>query len=241
MNDRERDRGRFATTEWSLVLAAARGGEDDGEALARLCSLYWYPVFAFVRSQVRSADQARDLTQDFFTRLLEKKELGRADRTRGRFRSFLLSACSHFIANARDHESALKRGGRTISIPIDVIEAEGRYESALSNNETPERLYERQWALALMAAVLETLRDEYVRNGNEKVFERIKTFLTDPDETHAAASEDLGMTVEAVRVAVHRLRKRYRKALRQRVADTVESPDLVDEEIRHLMNAVGTV
>jgi RNA polymerase sigma-70 factor (ECF subfamily) len=211
------------------------------DALARLCALYWYPVFAFVRSQARSADEARDITQAFFTRLLEKRELGHADRARGRFRSFLLSACSHFIANTRDHENALKRGGGTIAVPIDMIEVESRYAHALSSTETPERLYERQWALSLMDAVLESLRVEYVRNGSERVFERLKPFLIDPDESTAAAAEDLGMTVEAVRVAIHRFRKRYRKALLQRVADTVESPDQVDEEIRHLLKAVSAM
>lgn len=236
----EPNKSRFSTTQWSLVLAAARGGTDDGEALARLCSLYWYPVFAFVRRQVPSAEEAQDLTQGFFTRLLEKKELARADRNRGRFRSFLLSACSHFISNERDREHTLKRGGGTIAIPFDLLDAEGRYEKALSSTETPERLYERQWALTLMTSVLDRLRDDYTRAGNEHVFDRLRSFLADSDETHADAARDLGMTVSAVKVAVHRLRKRYRKVLRQRVADTVASPDQIDEEIRHLMIAVGT-
>src|SRR5712692_11257270 len=121
--------GRFETTQWSLVLAAGqRGSAAAEEALARLCSLYWYPVFAFVRRQGHSADEAQDLTQGFFTRLLEKRELGQADQDRGRFRSFLLTACRHFISNEEDRMRAIKRGGGAAAIPIDVVEAEGRYE-----------------------------------------------------------------------------------------------------------------
>ncbi|HVT42848.1 MAG TPA: sigma-70 family RNA polymerase sigma factor [Thermoanaerobaculia bacterium] len=231
-------RGRFATTQWSLVLAAARGGAGDGEALARLCSLYWYPVYAFVRRQVRSADEALDLTQSFFTRLLEKGDLGQADPERGRFRSFLLASCRHFISNERDREHAIKRGGGTAAVPIDLVNAEGRYERALTTHETPDRLYERQWALTLMDLVLESVRDEYVEAGNERLFDRLRACITDTEGTQAEAARELGMSVPAVKMAVHRLRKRYRKALRQRVSDTLDTPDGVDDEIRHLMSMV---
>jgi DNA-directed RNA polymerase specialized sigma24 family protein len=232
-------RSRFATTQWSLVLAARNGSTDAEEALARLCSLYWYPVFAFVRRQGHSADEAQDLTQGFFTRLLEKRELGRADQERGRFRSFLLSACRHFISNEEDRMRAIKRGGGAVAIPIDIVEAEGRYERALVSAETPERLYERQWALTMMGGVLDSLRNEYVAAGNERLFDRLSEFVIDPAGTHADAARDLGMSIPAVKMAVHRLRRRYREALRQHVADTVDSPEEVDDEIRHLMTAVG--
>ena len=234
-------RSRFATTQWSLVLAAARSGAPDGEALARLCSQYWYPVFAFIRRQGRSADQAQDLTQGFFTRLLEKRELGHADQNRGRFRSFLLTACRHFISNEDDRMRTIKRGGAAAAIPIDLVEAEGRYERALVSVETPERLYERQWALTLMAVVLDSLRNEYAAAGNERLFDRLSEFVTDPTGTHADAARDLDMTIPAVKMAVHRLRRRYREALRERVADTVDSPEEVDDEIRYLMRTVGNV
>lgn len=237
-NDRG-SRSRFATTQWSLVLAAARSGEGDAEALARLCSLYWYPVFAFVRRQGHPADEAQDLTQGFFTRLLEKRELEAADRDRGRFRSFLLTACCHFISNEKDRMRAIKRGGGAASISIDLVEAEGRYERALANVETPERLYERQWALTLMDVVLASLRNEYIAAGNERVFDRLSAFLTDHAGTYADAARELGMSIPAVKMAMHRLRRRYREALRQRVADTVDSPEEVDDEIRHLMKSVG--
>jgi len=232
---------RFVTTQWSLVLAAAGSGVADAEALARLCSLYWYPVFAFVRRQGYPADEAQDLTQGFFTRLLEKRELGNADQNRGRFRSFLLAACRHFISNEGDRMRAMKRGGGTIAIPIDIVEAEGRYERALVSVETPERLYERQLALTMMAVVLDSVRNQYVAAGNERLFDRLSEFVTDPAGTHADAARDLDMTIPAVKMAVHRLRRRYREALRERVADTVDSPEEIDDEIRHLVTAVGNV
>ena len=240
MNADSGGRSRFATTQWSLVLAAAKGGSTDAEeALARLCSLYWYPVFAFIRRQGHSADEAQDLAQGFFTRLLEKGELGQADRDRGRFRSFLLTACRHFISNEEDRIRAIKRGGGAVAISIDIVEAEGRYERALVSAETPERLYERQWALTLMDVVLDSLRNEYVAAGNERLFDRLSGLLTDRGGTHADAARDLDMTIPAVKMAVHRLRRRYREALRERVADTVDSPEEVDDEIRHLMKMVG--
>ena len=241
MNGDNGGRSRFATTQWSLVLAAAKSGSTDGEALARLCSLYWYPVFAFIRRRGHSADEAQDLTQGFFTRLLEKRELGHANQERGRFRSFLLTACCHFIANEGDRMRAIKRGGGTVALPIDIVEAEGRYERRLVNAETPERVYERQWALTMMSVVLASVRNEYVAAGNESLFDRLSEFVTDPAGTHADAARDLDMTIPAVKMAVHRLRRRYREALRERVADTVDSPEEVDDEIRYLMAAVGNV
>jgi len=235
-------RGRFATTQWSLVLAGGqRGSEGAEEALARLCSLYWYPVFAFVRRQGHPADEAQDLTQGFFTRIIEKGDLGDADRSRGRFRSFLLTACQHFLSNERDRARALKRGGGRLPVSIDVAAAEGRYERALAHSETPERLYDRQWCLTLLDGVLEGLREDYEAAGKGRVFDRLKDFLT-ADEgagTHAEAARELGMAAAAVKVAVHRLRRRYRDELRRRVADTVESAEDVEDEIRYLLTTLG--
>lgn len=224
-----------------MLAAGDRGAAGADEALASLCSLYWYPIFAFVRRRGHGADEAQDLTQGFFTRLIEKGDLGDADRSRGRFRSFLLTACLHFLSNERDREQALKRGGGRVPVSIDVAVAEGRYERALAHSETPERLYERQWSLALLEGVLDSLRAEYVAAENERLFDRLRGFLTADDTagTHADAAGDLGMTAGAVKVAVHRLRRRYREALRQRVADTVASPDDVDDEIRHLLQNLG--
>jgi DNA-directed RNA polymerase specialized sigma24 family protein len=235
-------RGRFATTQWSLVLAAGeRGSEAAEEALARLCALYWYPVFAFVRRQGHPIDEAQDLTQGFFTRIIEKGDLGDADRSRGRFRSFLLTACQHFLSNERDREHAQKRGGGRPALSIDVAAAEGRYERALAHAETPERLYERQWCLTLLAGVLEGLREDYEAAGKGRVFDRLKGVLTAEEGagTHADAARELGMTEAAVKVAVHRLRRRYREELRRRVADTVGSAEEVEDEIRYLLETLG--
>lgn len=237
-----RGRSRFATTQWSLVLAAGNRGSDDAEAaLARLCSLYWYPIFAFVRRQGHSADQAQDLTQAFFTRLIEKGDLGDADRSRGRFRTFLLTSCQHFLSNERDRELTLKRGEGRAAVSIDGAAAEGRYQRALSHAETPERLYDRQWCLTLLDSVLDSLRRDYVAAGSEQAFDRLRGFLTLDDDagTHADVARDLGMTPGAVKVAVHRLRRRYRDALRKSVADTVGSPQDVEDEMRYLLKTLS--
>jgi DNA-directed RNA polymerase specialized sigma24 family protein len=233
---------RFATTQWSLVVAAGQRGSADAEAaLARLCTLYWYPVFAFVRRQVPSVDDAQDLTQGFFTRLIEKGDLSDADRSRGRFRTFLLTSCEHYLSNERDRSNTLKRGGGRAAIPIDVAAAEGRYQRALSHDQTPENLYDRQWCLTLLDCTLDSLRHDYAVNGDEHLFTRLRGFLTMDDQagTHADAARDLEMTPGAVKVAVHRLRRRYRDALRRHVAETVESPQQVDDEMRFLLEILS--
>jgi RNA polymerase sigma-70 factor (ECF subfamily) len=233
--------GRFETTEWSLVMAAGqRGSAAAEEALARLCSLYWYPVFAFVRRRGYSADDAQDLTQGFFARLIEKGDLSAADRSRGRFRSFLLTNCQYFLANERDRALASKRGGDRVVLSIDVAAAEGRYERALAHSETPERLYDRQWCLTLLDGVFEALRAEYVAAGKEHAFDRLKEFLTAGEDagTHAEAARELGTSAGAVKVAVHRLRRRYREELRRRVADTVRSDEDVEDELRYLFETL---
>ena len=234
--------GRFATTEWSLVLAAGQSGSAGAEeALARLCSLYWYPVFAFVRRQGHPADAAQDLTQGFFARLIEKGDLSAADRSRGRFRSFLLTNCQYFLANERDRALALKRGGGRVPLSIDVAAAEARFEQALAHSETPERLYDRQWCLTLLEGVLEALRAEYAAADKGAVFDRLQEFLTGGKDagTHADAARELGTSAGAVKVAVHRLRRRYREELRRRVADTVGSDQDVEDELQYLLKTLG--
>lgn len=234
--------GRFATTQWTLVFAAGRRGSAEAEeALERLCSLYWYPIFAFVRRHGHSLEEAQDLTQSFFTRLIEKEEIAAADRDRGRFRTFLLTACQHFLLNERDRGLAIKRGGGRVAIPIDIADAEERYQRSLVHSETPERLYHRQWCLALLASVLDTVHGEYLAAGNEHLFERLGGFLTMDDTagTHADAALDLDMTPGAVKVAVHRLRRRYRDALLRRVAETVDSDEAIDDEMRFLLKTVS--
>jgi RNA polymerase sigma-70 factor (ECF subfamily) len=234
--------GRFETTQWSLVLAAGqRGSAAAEEALARLCALYWYPVFAFVRRQGYRAEDAQDLTQGFFARLIEKGDLRAADRSRGRFRSFLLTNCRYFLANERDRALAQKRGGGRMPLSVDVVAAELRYERAVAHSETPERLYDRQWCLTLLDGVFEALRAEYAGTGRAGLFDRLKEFLTAGADagTHADAARELGTSAGAVKVAVHRLRRRYREELRRRVADTVGSDQDVEDEIRYLLKTLG--
>ncbi len=234
--------GRFATTQWSLVLEAGRAGSPGaGEALARLCSLYWYPVFAFVRRRGHDPAEAEDLTQGFFTRLIDKRELAGADPDRGRFRSFLLSACQHYLANEHDRRTAQKRGCGQAVASLDVMDAEARYGRALAHDETPEALYERQWCLTLLAGVLDDLREEYEASGRGARFERLKRFLTSDDEagSQAEAARDLGLSEGAVKVAVHRLRARYRETLRATIAATVASPDEVADEIQYCLRVLA--
>lgn len=232
--------GRFATTRWSLVLAAGRRGSPGAdEALARLCALYWPPVFAWLRRRGHDAADAEDLTQGFFTRLIEKGDLAHADPALGRFRSFLLTACKHYLSHERERESAQKRGGDRKLLPIDAGDADERYGRQLAHAETPEAAYERQWCLTLLAGVLDELREEYVVTGRERTFDRLKPFLTGDDSGSAQAAQDLGISVGAVRVAVHRLRSRYRAALRATVAATVASEDDVDDEIEYCLRVLS--
>jgi RNA polymerase sigma factor (sigma-70 family) len=218
--------------------AGQRSAAAGQEALTQLCALYWHPVFAFVRRRGHSRDQAEDLTQGFFARLIEKGDLADADRSRGRFRSFLLTACQHYLANEKERRSARKRGGGHPHLPIDVAEERGAH--ALADAETPEVAYERQWVLTLLDRVLGQLREEYGATGRGAQFERLRAYLTGDGEagTYAAVGRDMGMTEGAVKVAVHRLRKRYREALRAAVAATVASEDDVADELAYCLRAL---
>jgi RNA polymerase sigma-70 factor (ECF subfamily) len=227
----------FATTQWSLVLLAReRASPQADEALARLCRAYWYPLYAYIRRQVPTAEQAEDLTQEFFTRLLEKEFLRSVDRTRGRFRAFLLACCKHFLANERDRARAAKRGGGCSILSLDFQSAAERYRLEPADTLTPERLFERRWALTLLDQTLERLGQEYSRAGKGELFERLKaTLVGAPGKvSHAAVAEAVGMTEVAVKKAAERLRKRYRAILRELIAATVEGPAEIDDEIQTL-------
>ncbi|QEH31638.1 RNA polymerase sigma factor [Aquisphaera giovannonii] len=233
----------FETTRWGLVLAAAdRASPGADEALAALCSAYWYPVYAFVRHRTRDADRAADLTQGFFARLIEKSDLRAADPARGRFRSFLLTACRHFLANEHDRETARKRGGGRCVVSIDRRDAEGRYLIEPAHAMTPEHLFERRWALALLERALDELGREYRAAGKGPLFEHLKASLTGDDAgaSHAEAGRALGMTEAAVKKAAQRLRRAFREAIRRRILETVDDPGLVDDEIRSLFAALAT-
>lgn len=238
----ERPRGRFATTHWSLVLAAGqRSHARSAEALATLCETYWYPVYAFIRRQGYDADAARDLTQEFFTRVLEKNYFRDADPARGRFRAFLLAAIRHFLSNERDRAQALKRGGATPPLSLDVETAEGTYQLEGQDDLTPEKLFDARWATVLLDRALTRLRHEYAASKRGALFDQLKGFLTGDSEDvpYAQAARGLAMTESAVKVAVHRLRRRFRAALVEEISHTVADPADIDAEIRHLLQAVS--
>ncbi len=239
---RPADPARFATTHWSLVLTAVGSGTPGAdEALAELCRSYWYPLFAYLRSRGHGAQDAEDLTQAFFTRLLEKQALQQADPARGRFRSFLLASIKNFAANQHDREVAQKRGGTTLRLSLDLALAERRFEREPSTNETPERIFDRQWAVTLLERVFMALKAEYGGEPRRAQFERLKVYLLGdgPQLPYATTGEDLGMSEGAVKVAVHRLRRRFRDLVRAEIANTVASPEEIDDELRHLWAAVG--
>ncbi|MBE3096781.1 MAG: sigma-70 family RNA polymerase sigma factor [Planctomycetes bacterium] len=230
----------FATTRWSLVLAAAHDSRPDAQAaLATLCETYWYPLYAYVRRCGYESHDAEDLTQEFFARLLDKDGLASVDRGKGKFRSFLLASLRHFLANERDWARARKRGGGRTVLSFDRGEAETRYRLEPSHELTPEKDFDRQWALTLLGQVLDSLEAEHAASGTERLFEGLKGFLTQAEGLHpyAEVACRLGMTEGAVKVAVHRLRRRYRRLLREQIAQTVAGPKEVDEEIRHLFGA----
>jgi RNA polymerase sigma-70 factor (ECF subfamily) len=232
----------FATTHWSLVVAAGRRSSPaSATALADLCQRYWYPLYVYVRRRVADLDEARDLTQEFFARLLERNTLALADPDRGRFRSFLLTALKHFLINEWEKNKAQKRGGGRRALTLDFDSKESQLQLEPAHTWTPERLYERHWALTLLDQVLARLRGEYQGAGKGELFDQLKGFLLGESATatHASAGQVLGMTEGAVKVAAHRLRKRYRELLRQEVAQTVADKSEVDDELRALFRSLA--
>ena len=231
----------FATTRWTLVLDA-RGPltPKAQEALAVLCDLYWYPLYAYLRRRGHSADDAQDLTQGFFTRLLEKGSLPAADRSRGRFRSFLLASLDHYVSNERDRQGAQKRGGGTVTIALDGCAAEERYRLEPADRWTPERIFDRNWALTVLDRVMSRLTKELQAEGRGELFARLKPCLIgEPDHLpYQVLAEQLGTTEGAVKVAIHRLRRRFRERLHDEVAQTVRDVDDVDLELQHLIDAL---
>jgi RNA polymerase sigma-70 factor (ECF subfamily) len=227
----------FATTHWSLVLAAGQGASADAqEALAALCQSYWYPLYAYVRRQGHQPDDAQDLTQAFFARLLEKHYLQSADPERGRFRSFLLTAFKRFVSKERDRERTKRRGGGRKPLSLDFEAGEKRYGLEPAHEVTAEKIYERSWALTLLDRVLARLQDEFDQAGKQQAFNCLKAYLAGEAGTpsYQVAAAELQTTERAVKVAVHRLRHRYRDLVREELAQTVAGPEDVDEELRDL-------
>ena len=234
-------RGRvFATTHWTAVLAAGRRNTPQADvALEELCRTYWYPLYAYVRRRGYSRDDAQDLTQAFFARLLEKNYLDGLSGERGRFRAFLLASMNHFLANEWDRASRQKRGGGVALLSLNWQDADARYEIDPVDNLSPDRLYDRAWAVTLLERVLARLRAENTGGGKDAVFEQLKLFLTAGKGAipYAGAAAALNISEAAARVAVHRLRARYRELLREEIGQTLSDPAQVDEELRALFNA----
>jgi len=226
---------QFPTTRWTLVVAAGGPCRKEAQsALVSLCENYWYPLYAYLRRRGYPADQAQDLTQEFFTRVLEGRYLDRADPEKGRFRSFLLTSLKFFVADEEDRRRANKRGGGMV-VAFEFSSGEERYQREPAHDETPERIFERRWALSVLDRVVEKLRKEFLHHGRPEHFERLKVFLLgQSDAPYAALAREMNTSEGALKVAIHRLRKRYRDLFRQEIADTVADPAEVESELRYL-------
>ena len=232
----------FATTHWTVVLAAGQRHTPQADgALEELCRTYWFPLYAYVRRRGHAKADAEDLVQAFFARLLEKNYLANLDSEKGKFRAFLLAALKHFLANEWDKARAQKRGGGAANLSLDWQTADTKFQVAASAEPSPDKAFDREWALALLARVIERLQQECVAEGKGKLFEQLKTFLMagGGESAQAAAAKSLDMEEGAVRVAIHRLRKRYRALLRDEIANTLSDAAMVDEEMRALFGAFG--
>ena len=232
----------FNTTHWSVVLQA--GGNDSpqaADALATLCRAYWFPLYAYVRRQGHTVEDAQDFTQAFFARLLERKSFQLADRNRGRFRTFLLTSLKYFLINEWRKGNCDKRGGGQQIISLDAEATETRFQAEPADNRTPDKAFERQWAMAVLNRVLDQLQAEFAATGRGPLFEELKSSLTgeENENSYAEIGRRLGMTEGNLKVMVHRLRRRYREVLRKEICMTVTDPDLVDVEIRELFAALN--
>jgi len=234
----------FSTTHWSVVLAAGQDLAPTARAaVERLCCTYWYPLYAYVRRLGYDVEDAEDLTQDFFARLLEKNYLAQVDRQKGRFRSFLLACLRHFVADQQDCARAVKRGGRCTFIPLETQSAEDRYRLEPVDEMNAQKIFERRWALTVLELAEARLRQEYVAAVKSRLYERLKIFRTGAEPTspptYAELGSQLNMTESAVRCAAARLRRRFRELVREEVAHTVTDSSEIDEEIRYLIVVIS--
>ena len=229
----------FPTTQWSVVLAA-RGhtGAEARAALESLCGVYWYPLYAYTRSRGHDPETARDLTQAFFTHLLEQEILRPVDPAKGRFRAFLLASLKNFLSHEREKAQALKRGGGVSTFSMDAEVAEGRFGHEPVDRLTPEQLFERRWGLTIMERAMERLAAASASRPGQ--FDRLKGYLTgaEPTAAYRQAAADLGLSEGAVKTAVHRLRKEYGLILREEIAATIADPNELDDELRHLLAVI---
>lgn len=232
----------FVTTKWSVVRAAGRSDTTTARAaLEKLCRTYWYPLYAYVRRRGHSPEDAQDLTQEFFARLLEGQSLATADPELGRFRSFLLTVMNHFLTDEWKKAKAKKRGGGCEVLSLDWAAAEERFDLEPADNSAPDKVFEKQWALALLAEVLNRLETEYQQQGKTGLFAALKQTLMGSRESqpYADLAASLSMNESAVKVAVHRLRKRYRELIREEIAGTLDCTQDIDQEMRHLFRSLA--
>ncbi|MEY4385770.1 MAG: hypothetical protein RLY20_1053 [Verrucomicrobiota bacterium] len=232
----------FATTRWTVVLAAGNKTTPHSDrALEELCRAYWFPLYAYVRRRGHAKEDAEDLVQAFFARFLAKNYLAGLSAERGRFRAFLLASLKNFLANEWKKSQRLKRGGGDTVLSLDWETADTKFQVAATNEPSPDKAFDREWAVALLAQVIERLRAECAADGKAAQFEQLKIFLTSGKGAvpHAEVAKSLGMDEGAVRVAAHRLRKRYRELLRDEIAHTLADASQVDEELRALFGAFG--
>ena len=231
----------FPVTRWTLILSAGKEKSAAAdEAVAELCRAYWFPVYAFVRRFGTAPDEAEDLTQDFFARFIEMRNLLSADPAKGRFRSFLLTSVKHFLSDQAERRHAEKRGGKNRVLALNLADAEKRYAREFAAKDTPESLFEREWAVTLMARVNDNVRTALGREGHAGQFDRLKPFLPGGDEepSYSEVAARLGTSEGALKVAVHRFRRRYREVFRAEIAHLVSDPDLVEDEVRHLLQVL---
>ncbi|HMJ67102.1 MAG TPA: sigma-70 family RNA polymerase sigma factor [Candidatus Binatia bacterium] len=233
---------QFAATSWTNILAAQRtGSPESGAALEKLCCTYWYPLYAYLRRKGSNPHEAQDLTQEFFYRLINDNYLGAVDRRRGKFRSFLLAALNHFVSNQRDYDRAAKRGGGMTIISLEAAtEGETRFLREPSLELSPEKIFERNWFLALFDHALARLREE-VGSGRTEIFDQLKQFIIDDAEAgdYNAAAPRVNMTPNAVAVTVHRWRERYKTLVREEIIRTVVDPSEIDEELRRFFSMLA--
>jgi len=232
----------FTATHWSVVLAAGqKESPQAADALEKLCRTYWYPLYAFVRRQGHSPHDSEDLLQGFFARFLEKEYLATVDRTKGRFRSFLLGALKHYLADQWDKAKAVKRGGRIEFLSLEGESAESRYWEEPASELTPERLYEQRWACVLLERVMARLEQDFDAAGQGPLFAALESFLLEDDRSvsYADLAAEHGLSEGALKMKVQRLRQRYQRLLREEVAHTVARPEEVEDEIRWLFSVVS--
>jgi RNA polymerase sigma-70 factor (ECF subfamily) len=233
-------RSNFSATHWTLVLAAQGDGSGAHRAIAELCERYWEPLYAFGRRTGLSPQDAEDAVQGLFAELLERAAFGRADRAKGKFRSFLLAAFKNFLSHERERANAEKRGSGIAPVALDARDAEERYALEPADELSPDKLYDRRWARVLLERAQTRLAAEYENAGQAKLFERLRPALgaSRAQVDYATMADELGTTVGALKVAAHRLRERYRAALREEVAATVSAAGDIDAELRHLIEAL---